>query len=704
MGIQNLAYRTLLIIGLTLLAQSAPVRAAAPPASEADVEARFRDSISAENIGAYIAEMTQHPNFPGSPFAKRNAERILQQFRSWGWDAHIETFSVPFPRPTVRKVELLQPAHFSAKLREPPIESDPYSKQQDEQLESYFIYSPDGDVTAPLVYVNFGLRDDYAQLERMGISVKGAIAVARYGKIWRGGKVELAAEHGAVGMLIYSDPHEDGYFQGPTYPQGPWRHPDAVQRGSVLNGKYPGDPLTPLAGAVPDTPRLTREAATSLPRIPSMPLSYADAEPLLRAMTGPTAPESWRGALPITYRVGPGASLVHLQVAFNWKPVEMYDVIAQLKGSVAPNEWIIRGNHHDGWVYGAQDPHSGHSAMMEEARVLRLMHRHGWSPRRTLIYASWDAEEQGTIGSTEWMEAHFDELQRKALLYVNSDVTMVGFVDMSGSPGLENFLRGVARDIQDPASGESSLAHAERNLPTGQSRLNVGPPGYGSDHHAFVARSGIPTVNLDFMGAGFGGSYHSIYDDDTWYTQFNDPGFQYGRATAQLIGTAVLRYADAAVLPFDFGGTADALSREVAGLKALCAANHAPHPSLDFAPLDAGVAAVRFSAEHFAHALHDTPASLEPSRLPEVNAALLKTERAFLRSGGLPERSYYLNEVYSPGRLWDTVPIPAVGDAILDGRWQLAAEQVPLAAHTLHAIAQAIDSAADILARASRPN
>jgi N-acetylated-alpha-linked acidic dipeptidase len=701
MGMQNFAIQCLLAVSLAMMAESAPIEAATPPATEAQIEARFRDGISADNIGSYIAELTQHPNFPGSPFAKRNAQWILRQFRAWGWDAHIETFTVPFPRPTVRKVEMLEPSRFTAKLREPPIESDPYSGQQSEQLESYFIYSPDGDVTAPLVYVNFGLREDYAQLDRMGISVKGAIAIARYGKMWRGGKVELAAEHGAVGMLIYSDPHEDGYFQGPTYPQGPWRHPDAVQRGSVLNGKYPGDPLTPMAGSVPGTPRLARQAATSLPQIPSMPLSYADAEPLLRAMSGPTAPESWRGALPLTYRVGPGPALVHLQVAFNWQPVEIYDVIAQIRGSVAPNEWIIRGNHHDGWVYGAQDPHSGHSALLEEARVLGQMHRQGWSPKRTLIYASWDAEEQGTIGSTEWMETHFDELQRKALLYVNSDVTMVGLVDMSGSPSLENFLRGVALDIQDPVSGESSLAHAERNLPVGQTRLSVGPPGYGSDHHAFVARSGIPTVNLDFMGGGFGGSYHSIYDDDTWYTRFNDPGFKYGRATAQLIGTTVLRYADAAVLPFDFGGTADALSRELAGLKALYDADRTAHPPIDFAPLERGVTAIRLSAEHFARVQCDAPtAEPHPRRLAEVNSALLKTERAFLRSGGLPERPYYLNEVYSPGRLWDTVPLPAVGDAILDGHWELAAEQVPLAAKTLGAIAQAIDSAADVVARA----
>ena len=680
--------------------------AAKPPVNEAQIEAQFRSGISAVNIGDYIADMTQHPDFPGSPFDARNAERILQQFRRWGWDAHIETFTVPFPRPTVRKVELLQPARFSAKLREPPIESDPYSKQQDEHLESYCIYSPDGNVTAPLVYVNFGLREDYAQLERLGVSVKGAIAIARYGKMWRGGKVELATEHGAVGMLIYSDPHEDGYFQGPTYPAGPWRHPDAVQRGSVLNGKYPGDPLTPLAGSVPGTRRLSRRAAASLPKIPSMPLSYADAEPLLRALGGPTAPESWRGALPLTYRIGPGDSIVHLQVAFNWQPVKMYDVIARIKGSVVPDEWVIRGNHHDGWVYGAQDPHSGHSAMMEEARVLGQMHRQGWTPKRTLIYASWDGEEQGVIGSTEWMETHFDELQRKAVLYVNSDVTMVGLVDMSGSPSLENFLRGVAKDIQDPDSGESSLTDAERHLPAGQSVLHVGPPGYGSDHHAFVARSGIPTVNLDFMGAGFGGSYHSIYDDDTWYTRFNDPGFKYGRATAQLIGTAVLRYADTALLPFDFAATADALDRELAGLKALYAADRTSHPALDFAPLETGVSAVRAGAERFARAVHDAPAplaGLPPRRLAEVNAALRNTERAFLRSGGLPDRPYYMNEVYSPGRLWDTVPLPAVGDAILDGRWSLAAEQVPLAAHTLGAIAESIDAAAAAVTRASRP-
>jgi N-acetylated-alpha-linked acidic dipeptidase len=667
------------------------------PVQEAQTEQEFQRQVSAENIGSYIKELTQHPNFPGSPFAKRNAEWILNKFLEWGWEAKIETFSVPFPRPTIREVELVQPTRYRAKLHEPIVDGDPYSAQQSEHLEPYFIYGPDGDITAPLVYVNFGLREDYAQLERMGVSVKGAIVIIRYGKLWRGGKVELAAEQGALGALIYSDPHEDGYFQGPTYPSGPWRSADAVQRGSVLNGKYPGDPLTPFVGATADAQRLAISKAESLARIPSLPLSYGDAEPLLRAMGGPTAPETWRGALPITYRIGPGPAQVHLRVAFKWDSVEFYDVIARLAGSTYPNEWVIRGNHHDGWVYGAQDPHSGHSALLEEARVLGLMHKAGWRPKRTIIYASWDGEEQGTIGSTEWMEAHFKELQQKGVLYLNSDVTMVGLVDMSGSPSLESFLRGVAADVKDPVTGQSSLERAEENIPKGE-HLSVGPPGYGSDHHAFVARSGIPTVNLDFSGAGFGGAYHSSYDNYAWYTRFNDPGFLYGRATAQLIGTAVLRFADSTLLPFDFQGTASAIKREFVALKRLYGVDQTQHPALDLSPIETAVAAIDRSAEHFTRVRNTQPVSdLSGKALAKVNASLLRTERAFLREQGLPGRPYYQNEVYSPGRLWDTVPLPALGDAILDERWQEAADQIPKVAQTLSNIAQAINTAAEAL-------
>jgi N-acetylated-alpha-linked acidic dipeptidase len=739
--------RTLLCATLTAIAALAlaPSQAAAPAGAhppESELEHSFRDGISAERIGGFLKDLTEHPNFPGSAYAKRDAEYVLEHFRSFGWDAKIETFSVLFPRPIVRSVELLGPKPFTAKLHEPAIPGDATSAQQDEQLESYFIYSPDGEVTAPIIYVNFGLREDYAELERQGISVKGAIVLIRYGRLWRGGKVELAAEHGAIGALIYSDPREDGYFQGPTYPEGSWRHPDAVQRGSVLYGLYPGDPLTPFVGATAPAKRLPIKEAITIAAIPCLPLSYADAEPLFRALAGPTAPEGWRGALPLTYRIGPSTAPVHLRVAFRWDSTVLYDVIARLKGDTYPDEWVIRGNHRDGWVYGAQDPHSAHSAMLEEARNLGQLYRAGWRPKRTIVYASWDAEEEGTLGSTEWMEAHFDELARKGVLYLNSDVTMTGLVQMSGSPSLEAFARDASASVTDPATGLTTLARAElaavvlgsRATPTSPIapsadhgvRVSIDPPGYGSDHHAFVARSGVPTLNLSFFDDSFGGSYHSIYDDYAWYTRFNDPGFLYGRATAQLIGTAILGFADADLLPLEFTGTAHEIERELGGLKHLYAAYRgrqqrdetlldsgayralapdrvpkipprgAPAAELDFRSLEAAVARIGVSAAHFSNALAGTRLTgATRAATRRANAALLATERAFLRQGGLPGRPYYQNELYSPGRLWDTVPFPAIGDAILDGDLARAAAEVPRAAHTLDAIAAAIDAAAD---------
>jgi N-acetylated-alpha-linked acidic dipeptidase len=715
-----------------------------------DIERRFQEGISADSIGGYIETLTAHPTFPGSPQAKANAQWINDHFRQWGWDAHIEAFRVLFPKPTERVVELLGPKPFKAKLVEPPVPGDPYSQQTAEHLPSYFIYGPDGDVTAPLVYANYGLRDDYDALARAGISVKNAIVIVRAGRMWRGGKVELAAEHGAAAMLVFSDPKEDGYYRGPTYPEGSWRSAAGVQRGSVLYGKYAGDPLTPGVAATADAHRLAIDSPdNTIARIPAMPISYGDAQPLLAALGGPTAPESWRGALPITYRLGPSEAPVHLKIKCDWGFTEIYDVIATLRGSVWPDEWVIRGNHHDGWVYGAQDPHSAHSAMLEEARVLGELHKAGWHPKRTIIYASWDAEEEGTIGSTEWMEAHFDDLNTKAVAYFNTDVIGPGTIRVTGDPSLEAYVTEVAKRVIDPASGVSVLdrarikAEAEftgsvesgasfleafAEYDSARARLRFAPPGYGSDHHSFVSRAGIAAFNLEFGDDLALGAYHSIYDDFAWYKRFGDPGFLYGRTTAQMNGSVIIGLADAAALPMEFSATADAIVEEIAKLKGMYARlrgeaerqNKAISldayrvlavpghplvalpatrvPAVDFAALDQAASKVRAAANHFAEAKARSGQLSDPAKVAELNRRLMAVERAFLRQGGLPGRSFYWNELYAPGRLWDTVPFPAIGDALLDGDWTAAARQIPLAAGTLLNIAAAIDAAAGALA------
>jgi N-acetylated-alpha-linked acidic dipeptidase len=723
--------------------------------TEAELEQSFRDAISGKNIGGYIETLTAHPTYPGSPQAKENAVWINDHFRQWGWDSHIEKWRVLFPKPTERVVELLGPEPFKAKLFEPPVPGDPYSEQTNEHLPSYFIYGPDGDVAAPLVYVNYGVREDYEALARSGVSVKGVILIARSGRMWRGGKVELAAEHGAIGMLIYSDPKEDGYYRGPTYPEGSWRPPDGVQRGSILYGKYPGDPLTPNVAATPNAPRLPiHSPENTIARIPAMPISYADAQPFLAALRGQTAPEGWRGALPVTYRFGPSTAKVHLRIKYDWSFTDIYDVIATMRGSRWPDEWVIRGNHHDGWVYGAQDPESAHSAMLEEARVLGALHKAGWQPKRTIVYASWDAEEQGTIGSTEWMEAHLNDLATNAVAYLNTDVIGPGTIRLTGESSLAQYITDVAKRIVDPRSGVSILDRARikteaeygsesdsgasftqsaTEYDLAHKRLNLAPPGYGSDHQAFVSHAGIAALNLEFGDDLQLGAYHSAYDDFAWYKRFgDDPGFVYGRATAQFNGSAVIGLSEATILPMEFSATSDAIGQEISKLKTLYAGLRAAitsqnkaaalgsyrvladpeHyrvaptimevPILDFTPLDEAAAKIQTAAARFAQVKAKSAAEeIDPSQIAEINRRLIMVSRSFLRKGGLPGRPYYENELYSPGRLWDTVPVPAVGDAMLDGDWKMAAAQVPLAACTLLNIAHAIDTASEALQRAS---
>src|ERR1044071_8012798 len=436
-----------------------------------DWEQKFRAIPNPDNLREYMKRLSARPHHVGSPYDKDNAEWILSKFKEWGLDAHIENFDVLFPTPTERLLELVEPSRYTAKLEEPAVPGDPTSSQRQEQLPVYNAYSIDGDVTAPLVYVNFGVPEDYETLERMGISVKGAIVIARYGGSWRGIKPKVAAEHRALGCLIYSDPHEDGYNRGDIFPKGPYRNADGVQRGSVMDMPvYPGDPLTPGVGATKDARRLPRNEAVTLTKIPVMPISYRDAQPLLAALTGRVAPTSWRGALPITYHVGPGPAKVHLKLAFNWDLKPLYNVIARIPGSAYPDEWIIRGNHHDAWVNGADDPVSGAVALLEEARGFGTLLRQGWKPKRTIVYCLWDGEEPGLLGSTEWAEAHAAELQRKAAVYINSDSNSRGYLSMEGSHTLEKFVNSVARDIDDP---ETKLSVWRRV----QARRLAGPAG-----------------------------------------------------------------------------------------------------------------------------------------------------------------------------------------------------------------------------------
>lgn len=705
---------------------------------ERDWEVKFRALPDPARMRSDMKLLSARPHHVGSPYDKQNAQWILQQFKDAGWDAHIEQFYVLFPTPKQRLVEMVAPTHFVAKLMEPPVPGDPTSYQTSEQLPTYNAYSIDGDVTGPLVYVNYGIPADYEELARRGVSVKGAIVIARYGQSWRGIKPKVAAEHGAIGCLIYSDPGDDGYSQGDVFPKGPMRPADGVQRGSVMDMPvYPGDPLTPGVGATKNAKRLALKDVTTLTKIPVLPISYGDAKPLLAAIGGDVAPRDWRGALPLTYKIGPGPARVHLVVKSNWDIKPIYDVIGTLRGSTSPDEWVVRGNHHDAWVNGADDPIAGQVALLEEVRALGALVKQGWHPKRTLIYAAWDGEEPGLLGSTEWVEEHADDLAAHAVAYLNSDTNGRGYLGVSGSHVLEKFINGVMRDITDPETGASvgarvrarELANASpatRKDILNRADLHIGALGSGSDYTAFLQHVGVPSMNFGFGGEDRGGVYHSVYDDMYWYTHFSDSSEVYGRALAQTVGTAMMRLADADVIPYDFTDLAETVKTYVSELKTLhntmasAAIEHnrqvtdsgfmltndprspmmlpdreALVPPLDFAPLDNATAALTLAAEHYQAAFNQSMDGPATASFVKLNSDLLQSERLLLSSSGLPNRPWYKHLLYAPGYYtgYGVKTIPGVREAIEQKEWPLAGTQINRAASALNAEAALVDRA-----------
>ncbi len=719
--------------------------------AERQWEEKLRAIPSTDNLRAYMQRLSARPHNIGSPYDKDNAEWIAAKFKEFGLDTHIEQFDVLFPTPKERIVELVEGGpRFAAKLQEPALPQDLTSNQQSEQLPTYNAYSIDGDVTAPLVYVNYGIPEDYEQLERLGISVKGKIVIARYYHSWRGIKPKVAAEHGAVGCLIYSDPHEDGFVPGETFPKGAYRPPDGVQRGSVADMPYyPGDPLTPGVGATKDAKRLKIEEAPTITKIPVLPISYADAQPLLAALTGPVAPGGWRGGLAITYHVGPGAAKVHLKVKSNWDTQPAYDVIGRIPGSTFPDEWVIRGNHHDAWVNGAEDPISGLIAVLEEARALGELVKSGWKPKRTIIYCAWDGEEPGLLGSTEWAEQHYDELRAHGVAYINSDSNGRGYLDIEGSHTLEKFSNDIWREIPDPETKLSAWKRQQlrgiANAKTAEQReeirkrtdLRIPALGSGSDYSAFLQHDGVASLNIGFGGEDGGGIYHSIYDDFYWFTHFSDTDFVYGRALAQTGGTAVMRLADADLLPFEFGDLADTVQTYLKELKTLsqktqddirernreieedvfkatndpkrplvAPAVEAVPPHLNFAPMENAVEALTRSAGDYHKALEQASANggaaLASASLVQVNKMLIESERKFTTAEGLPNRPWFKHQLYAPGFYtgYTAKTVPAVREAIEQKQWKRADDAIVVVAHVLEDEAALISSAAQKLSTA----
>jgi N-acetylated-alpha-linked acidic dipeptidase len=723
--------------------------------TERQWEEKFKTIPSQENLRAYMQRLSARPHNVGSDYDRNNAEWIAAKFKEFGLETQIENFDVLYPTPKERVVELVEGGpHFKAKLQEPPIPEDPTSGQTAEQLPTYNAYSIDGDVTGPLVYVNYGIPEDYEELDRHGVSVKGAIVIARYGRAWRGIKPLVAGEHGAIGCIIYSDPRDDGYSSGDTFPKGAWRPKDGVQRGSVQNSAvFMGDPLTPGVGATPDAKRVAIKDAQTLTKIPVLPISYADAQPLLESIGGAVAPRSWRGGLSITYHLGPGPGKVHLKVASNWDIKRLYDVIGKIPGSTYPDEWVIRGNHHDAWVNGAEDPISGMVTVMEEARAMGELLKQGWKPKRTMIYCAWDGEEPGLLGSTEWVETHVDDLKKHAVVYINSDSNSRGYLGLEGSQTLEKFMNDVARDIQDPETRLSLWKRAQlgaiktagsaddRREARSRSDLRLDMLGGGSDHAPFNNFAGVAALGIGFGGEDGGGIYHSIYDDFYWYTHFADTDFAYGKALSQTGGTAMMRLANADLLPFEFGDFADDVQMYVREVKKFAAQqqeeikerNHeieegvftatadpkqkyVPPPKeevppfLNFAPLDNAVDKLNHSAEEYKKAMSEASANggaaLAKASLKEINEMLIQSEHKLTTPEGLPGRFWYKHELYAPGAYtgYAAKAIPAVREALEQKKWKQAEDAAARVAHVLEAEAGLISEAAAKLRAQTQTN
>ncbi|HEY2356599.1 MAG TPA: transferrin receptor-like dimerization domain-containing protein [Phenylobacterium sp.] len=749
-------------VGLVALLSACAIGAvntawAAPPApvDAKALEAKFDAQIDPAEMGGWLKLLAAEPNHVGSVHNKANAEWIAAQLKSWGWDSRIETFDVLYPTPISVGLELVggPGAPFKATLTEAPVPGDPATNTKD-ALPAYVAFQGDGDVTAPLVYVNYGMPEDYLALERMGISVKGKIAIARYGGGWRGLKPLLAQMHGAAGSIIYSDPKDDGYATDDVYPKGPARPKQGFQRGSVADMPiYPGDPLTPGVGSTKDAKRLDRKDAQTILKIPCLPISYGDAQVLLASLDGPVAPASWRGALPITYHVGGSASggQVHLAVKSDWSLKTLYDVVGTLKGSEAPNDWIVRGNHHDGWVMGASDPLSGQIALLAEAKAFGALMKSGWKPKRTIVYTSWDGEEPMLLGSTEWAETHADELKAKALVYINSDGNGRGFFNASGSHAFQHFINQVAADVKDPETGvsvgerlrarlavnaaepgaseQAKTAGKAANDPTKD--LPIGPLGSGSDYSAFLQHLGLASIDFAYGGEGeSGGVYHSLYDDYEHHSRFVDPGFAYDATLAKTVGRAVIRLADADLPVQRYGDFADTVSgyldevKKLADSKrdearaqakllsgkayALAADPTHPHadpaplaqsPNLDFAALESAVGKLKVSAKAFDTALAAKGEGLGKAQKVKLDGVIRPLDQSLLRPEGLPGRPWYMNMVYAPGRFtgYGAKTLPGVREAIEERRFDDAQKYVGVTAQALEAYAANLDKATAII-------
>jgi N-acetylated-alpha-linked acidic dipeptidase len=653
--------------------------------AQARLEAKFLAVPDAALAGQHLKTLTAQPHLAATPEDRKTAEYVAQKFRAAGLDTEIVPYRVLLNQPRVVQVEAYDAAGKLI-LRGPTpehVEGDPF-QDNPRVVMPFNGSSGSGDVTGEVVYANYGRLEDFNELAAQHIDLHGKIVLCRYGSNFRGVKVFLAQQRGAAAVLIYSDPADDGYTKGDAYPNGPWRPATGVQRGSVqFMFEYPGDPETPgIASTVdlPDSARTPDDKALSQPRLISIPLSYQDAQPVLQALKGPGVPKGWQGALPFHYHLGPGGVKVHLISDQDYQRRIIWNVIGTLKGSQYPEEWVVAGNHRDAWVYGAVDPSSGTAAMLETVHGIGTLVHQGWRPKRTLIFASWDAEEEGLIGSTEWVEQHATELQH-AVAYFNTDVGVSG-PDFSASavPSLKQFLRELTRDVPSPMGGTvyqqwrikdaGESEHRAGNAPAMPGEeVHVGDLGSGSDFSAFLQHIGVPSTDIGSEGPY--GVYHSVFDNYAWFVQNADPHFAYLQQMARVFGLEALRMADADVLPYDYVTYAREISAYIEAAKHK--AEEAKIEGVDFGPVQA--AARRFTvAAHRAYAQQTAPQT-DPARL---NAALRQTEAALISPNGLPHRPWFRHTIYAPGEYtgYAVAVLPGVNEALDKKDAALAAQQL----------------------------
>src|SRR5262245_896845 len=681
-----------------------------PAASEAQrrLETQFRSVPQPATAREELRRLTAEPHIAGSQEDYATAVYVRDQMRSFGLQSELKEYQVllPYPR-TPSVVELVTPRLERLQVREDVVREDATSAST-KIVPLYNGYGASGDVTAPLIYVNYGLPDDYAALKKIGVDVTGKIVIARYGNSFRGVKAKVAEENGAIGLIIYSDPADDGYAQGDVYPKGPWRPESSAQRGSVqFLFIHPGDPLTPGTPSTPGTPRIRKEEATNLPRIPVQPISYGDARRLLQPLRGPLRPVNFQGGLPFAYHVGGTSEVrVHLKTNIEFVTKTIWDVITRVDGAVEKDRWLVLGNHRDAWVFGAVDPNSGTVAMIELGRGLGQLLRSGWKPRRSIVLCSWDAEEEGLIGSTEWAEENAAELREKAVAYLNMDAAVSGpNFGASSVPSLWKLIRAAASDVRDPKTGKSVFEawrdRAWENAPDGDrydtngNEKTIGPPrigalGSGSDYTPFLQHLGVPSLDMSFGGDY--GVYHSAYDSFYWMSHFGDPDFKYHVAAAQIWGTVTLRMADASALPFDYTDYASQLRDFVSETMRL--ANRKKLGKV----FDAGAMLKAIDKlEDEAARIQKRRTSneaLSDERLRRMNDALMQAERAFIDERGLRGRVWFKHQIYAPGFYtgYAALPLPDLRQAIEDGRVNDAADAAVR-------ITDAIERAAEVLRR-----